>query len=83
MQRNSAVPEVAEQLHTVVLPAHRGKGLGRLIKARMLHDLSGVETIYTRTSSENEHMLRVNHSLGYTDQYVYQAVQARTADLQL
>lgn len=82
VERNSVVPTVAEQLHTVVLPAHRGKGLGRLIKARMLHDLIGVETIFTRTSSENEHMLRVNHSLGYTDQYRYMAVQARTADLQ-
>ena len=75
------VPTVAEQLHTVVLPAHRGKGLGRLIKARMLHNLTGVEEIHTRTSSENEHMLRVNHSLGYTDIDTYVAVQAKVADL--
>lgn len=65
-----------------MLPAHRGKGLGRLIKARMLHELTGVERIFTRTSSENEHMLRVNHSLGYQDLYIYKAVQAKTADLQ-
>ncbi|WP_167969303.1 GNAT family N-acetyltransferase [Lentzea indica] len=82
VERDSTVPTVAEQFHTVVLPAHRGKGLGRLIKARMLHNLSGVETIYTRTSSQNEHMLRVNHSLGYTDTYTYMAVQAKIADLQ-
>ncbi|MGW6932805.1 hypothetical protein ACWGE0_22305 [Lentzea sp. NPDC054927] len=53
-----------------------------VIKARMLHNLAGVETIYTRTSSENSHMLRVNHSLSYEDTYVYMAVQAKTADLQ-
>ena len=82
VELNPAVPTVAEQLHTVVLPAHRGKGLGRLIKARMLHNLSGIETIYTRTSCENEHMLRVNHSLGYEDTFIYMGVQAKTADLQ-
>ncbi|WP_439661565.1 GNAT family N-acetyltransferase [Lentzea sp. HUAS TT2] len=82
VQLNPVVPSIAEQLETVVLPAHRGKGLGRLVKARMLHDLTGVEQIFTRTSSGNEHMLRVNHSLGYEDIYVYLAVQAKTADLQ-
>jgi GNAT superfamily N-acetyltransferase len=81
VQGNPADPSVAEQLHTVVLPPHRGKGLGRLIKARMLHDLTGVEQIFTRTSSDNEHMLRVNHSLGYEDTFTYLAVQAKTADL--
>ncbi|SER26829.1 Acetyltransferase (GNAT) domain-containing protein [Lentzea xinjiangensis] len=81
VERNPVVPTIAEQLHTVVLPAHRGKALGKLIKARMLHELDGVEQIFTRTSSDNEHMLRVNHSLGYTDQYTYMAVQAKAADL--
>jgi mycothiol synthase len=76
------VPAVAEQLSTVVLPGHRGRGLGRLIKAHMLHNLHGVKTIYTRVSSENEHMLRVNHSLGYEDTFIYMGVQAKTADLQ-
>ena len=82
VELNSVVPTLAEQLQTVVLPAHRGKGLGRLIKVRMLHNLTGVEQIRTRTSSENEHMLRVNHSLGYEDAFIYMAVQAKTADLQ-
>lgn len=81
VERKSARPEYAEQLHTVVLPAHRGKGLGLLIKSRMLRELDGVETIYTRTSSENAHMLRVNHALGYEDEHTYMAVQAKTADL--
>jgi mycothiol synthase len=51
---NSAVPTVAEQLHTVVLPAHRGKGLGRPIKARMprepLAGLRGHLHVHGRTS---------------------------------
>jgi GNAT superfamily N-acetyltransferase len=71
----------AQQLDTVVVPAHRGHGLGRLMKARMLHELTGVEVIFTRTNSKNEHMLRVNHSLGYTDLHTYLAVQAKVADL--
>ncbi len=81
MERHAGQPTMGEQLHTVVLPAHRGKGLGRLVKARMMHELTGIEVIRTRTSSENEHMLRVNHALGYTDLYTYLAVQARVADL--
>ncbi|GHH60859.1 GNAT family N-acetyltransferase [Lentzea cavernae] len=81
VERDSVKHDIAEQQQTVVLPAHRGKGLGRLIKARMLHELDGVGTIYTRTSSQNEHMLRVNHSLGFEDRYTYMAVQAKTADL--
>ncbi|MFD4674898.1 GNAT family N-acetyltransferase [Lentzea sp. NPDC058450] len=81
VERMPTKPEYAEQLQTVVLPAHRGKGLGLLIKSRMLHELDGVETVFTRTSSENAHMLRVNHALGYEDRYTYMAVQAKTADL--
>jgi mycothiol synthase len=81
VEREPSEPTTAEQLHTVVVPAHRGRGLGRLLKTRMLHELTGVEVIFTRTSSENEHMLRVNHALGYQDLYTYLAVQAKTADL--
>ncbi|MGZ3142537.1 hypothetical protein ACVDFE_11180 [Lentzea chajnantorensis] len=63
------------------VPAHRGKGLGRLMKTRMMRELTGIEVVLTRTSSQNEHMLRVNHALGYRDQFVYLAVQAKIADL--
>lgn len=79
---NPAVPSVAEQLSTVVLPRHRGQGFGRLLKVHMLHNLVGVEQIFTRVSSENRHMLRVNHLLGYEDTAVFMGVQAKTADLQ-
>ncbi|HEX8864118.1 MAG TPA: GNAT family N-acetyltransferase [Lentzea sp.] len=82
VERAPGETATAEQLHTVVVPAHRGRGLGRLLKTRMLHELSGIEVIFTRTSSENEHMLRVNHALGYQDLYTYLAVQAKIADPQ-
>lgn len=81
VERQGVDTTVAIQLHTAVLPAHRGKGLGRLIKARMLHDLTGVEKVLTRTGTANEPMLRLNRSLGFVDDYVYFAVQANTADL--
>ncbi|SDF93502.1 Acetyltransferase (GNAT) family protein [Lentzea fradiae] len=81
VERQGVDPTVAVQLHTAVLPAHRGKGLGRLIKARMLHNLTGVTKVLTRTSTANEPMLRLNRSLGFEDDYVYFAVQAKTADL--
>jgi len=83
MERQPDHPTRGGQLQTVVVPAHRGQGLGRLMKARMMHELTGIEVIFTRTSSENEHMLRVNHSLGYTDLYTFMAVQAEVADLHL
>ena len=81
VERQPSATTTAEQLHTVVVPAHRGHGLGRLMKARMLHELTGIEVVFTRTSSTNAHMLRVNHSLGYQDLYIYLAVQAKVADL--
>jgi GNAT superfamily N-acetyltransferase len=83
LHRHSSRPTVGDQRHTVVLPAHRGKGLGRLIKAIMLRDLPGVERIKTTTSSTNEHMLRVNRSLGFTDRITTVDLSARVADLLL
>ncbi|MFJ5991018.1 GNAT family N-acetyltransferase [Lentzea sp. NPDC092896] len=83
LHRQPSRPALGDQRHTVVLPAHRGKGLGRLIKAIMLRDLPGVERITTTTSSTNEHMLRVNHSLGFTDQSTTVDLSARVADLNL
>jgi GNAT superfamily N-acetyltransferase len=83
MHRSLARPSVGRQRHTGVLSAHRGKGLGRLIKARMLHDLTGIEIIETETNSTNEHMLRINHSLGFTDRLTTVNLSARVADLLL
>ncbi|GAB2855555.1 GNAT family N-acetyltransferase [Lentzea nigeriaca] len=81
--RTLSRPSVAHQRNTSVVPAHRGKGLGRLIKAQMLRQLTGIEIIETETNSTNEHMRRINHSLGYTDRLTTVSLSARVADLKL
>lgn len=84
LRRYPGEPDIAFQWDTVVTRAHRGKGLGRLVKAHMMHQLPAeIERIETQTNSTNEHMLRVNHSLGYVDQYTYSTVNAQIADLRL
>ncbi|MDT7786652.1 MAG: mycothiol synthase, partial [Pseudonocardiales bacterium] len=65
------------------LRAHRGKGLGRLVKAHLLHQLNGIEIVETETNSTNEHMRRINHSLGFTDRITTVNLSARVADLVL
>ncbi|EWM09701.1 GCN5-related N-acetyltransferase [Kutzneria sp. 744] len=60
----------ALQLGTAVLPAHRGHGLGRLIKAQMARwlrsDRPELDRVLTTTASSNTHMIRVNHQIGFT-----------------
>ncbi len=59
----------AVQSDTVVIPAHRGRGLGRAVKLRMLAYLRaqrpGVREIMTTVADENAPMLAVNAALGY------------------
>ncbi|MEU7477555.1 GNAT family N-acetyltransferase [Lentzea sp. NPDC042327] len=59
------------QEDTVVVPAHRGRGLGRVVKAHMLRwllaDRPGLELVETQTNADNVHMIRVNHRLGFVD----------------
>lgn len=63
-------PLWAYQRDTAVLRAHRGRGLGRCMKAHMLRQLLAehpeIELIWTTTSANNDHMSRVNLGLGYT-----------------
>ncbi len=62
-------PQRADQYDTIVVPAHRGYGLGLGMKARMLVDLRDrepqVQTVQTWQAVENEPMLRVNTILGF------------------
>lgn len=62
-------PSRADQYDTLVVPAHRGYGLGLAMKARMLLDLHHGEpqlaSIQTWQASENEQMSRVNAELGF------------------
>ncbi|MER5727779.1 GNAT family N-acetyltransferase [Streptomyces sp. NPDC002138] len=59
----------AVQYDTVVTPAHRGRGLGRLVKRRMLVDVTAayprVREIVTAVADENAPMRGVNEALGY------------------
>ncbi|MEV7416453.1 GNAT family N-acetyltransferase [Streptomyces sp. NPDC089919] len=59
----------AIQYDTVVVPEHRGHGLGRAVKLRALAELRelhpGVRQIATTVADENTAMRAVNASLGY------------------
>ncbi|WP_274561623.1 GNAT family N-acetyltransferase [Streptomyces spiramyceticus] len=59
----------ALQYDTVVVPGHRGRGLGRAVKLRMLRVLAegypGVRQIGTTVADENGPMRAVNEALGY------------------
>lgn len=62
-------PSRIDQGDTVVVPAHRNRGLGRWIKAEMLQwlleDHPEVESIQTWNAETNEAMLGVNRELGF------------------
>ncbi|MFG2223865.1 GNAT family N-acetyltransferase [Streptomyces sp. NPDC048644] len=59
----------ALQYDTVVLPAHRGRGIGRAVKLRMREVLHGahpgVREIMTTVADDNTPMRAVNAALGY------------------
>ncbi|GGM79951.1 hypothetical protein GCM10011609_14680 [Lentzea pudingi] len=54
---------------TMVTPAHRGHGLGRVVKAHMLHwlraDRPELERVDTGTDAGNSPMIKVNEQLGF------------------
>lgn len=60
-----------EQWNTIVLPAHRGRRLGMLVKAANLVQLPAEDieacSILTWNAEENRHMLRVNEQLGFRE----------------
>ncbi len=78
-------PTRADQYDTVVVPAHRGYGLGRAIKARMLFELRSAEPqlteVQTWNAFENEPMLRVNSELGFVPERQWMEYEADLADL--
>lgn len=57
------------QEDTLVIPAHRGHGLGMLVKAANIHKLAkeapGAREIVTFNAEDNVPMLRVNVALGF------------------
>ncbi|MFC4067323.1 GNAT family N-acetyltransferase [Actinoplanes subglobosus] len=62
-------PERADQYDTIVVREHRGYGIDRAIKARMLFELRAAEPtlrqVQTWNAQHNESMLKVNAELGY------------------
>ena len=62
-------PERADQYDTIVARDHRGCGIDRAIKARMLFELRSAEPglleVQTWNAQNNEAMLKVNAELGY------------------
>nr|WP_203784867.1 GNAT family N-acetyltransferase [Actinoplanes rishiriensis] len=73
-------PERADQYDTIVVRSHRGYGIDRAIKARMLFELRsaepGLREVQTWNAHDNESMLKVNAELGYQpdrDWYEYGA----------
>jgi GNAT superfamily N-acetyltransferase len=73
-------PERADQYDTIVVREHRGYGIDRAIKARMLFELReaepGLREVQTWNAQHNESMLLVNAELGFQsdrDWYEYGA----------
>jgi mycothiol synthase len=78
-------PELADQEDTAVLAAHRGHGLGAWMKAANLQwlaaDRPAVKRVRTSNAADNEHMLRVNHQVGFRVDVTSENREVRTADL--
>ncbi|WP_246560550.1 GNAT family N-acetyltransferase [Kitasatospora kifunensis] len=62
-------PETCYQHDTSVVATHRGRGLGRAMKAAMMRELvverPQVRRIVTSTNADNVHMIAVNDAIGY------------------
>ena len=78
-------PTRADQYDTIVVPEHRGYGIGRAIKARMLFELrsaeSGLHDVQTWNAPENEYMLKVNAELGFKADREWREYDAEVPDL--
>jgi len=78
-------PTRADQYDTVVVPRHRGYGVGRAIKARMLFELRsaepGITQVQTWNAAVNEPLIRVNQELGFVPDRQWLEYEAEVADL--
>ena len=78
-------PTRADQYDTIVVPAHRGYGIGRAIKARMLFELRAAEPnlvdVQTWNAVENEPLLRVNAEMGFLPDREWREYEVDVADL--
>ncbi|WP_275415619.1 GNAT family N-acetyltransferase [Virgisporangium aliadipatigenens] len=78
-------PSRADQYDTVVVPEHRGYGLGRALKARMLFELKAAEPtlreVQTWHDAENEPLLKVNAELGFQPDREWREYEVEVVDL--
>ena len=78
-------PWIVEQQNTAVLPAHRGHGLGLVVKAvnllRLLDERPEARFIETWNATDNAHMLAVNNRLGFRPGRVWGEFEIRVDDL--
>ncbi|GIH98202.1 GNAT family N-acetyltransferase [Planobispora takensis] len=79
-------PDLAFQADTAVLAGHRGRGLGRTVKAAMTRWLvaekPGIARVATTTDAGNVHMISVNHQVGYRTTRTMIDVEAPLATLE-
>jgi GNAT superfamily N-acetyltransferase len=84
---HSERPAVGHQGDTAVVPAHRGRGLGRWLKASNLeavrHAHPELASVYTYNAATNRWMLDINVAMGFRPYRTYAAHQADTTDLAL
>ncbi|MXW96664.1 MAG: GNAT family N-acetyltransferase [Acidimicrobiaceae bacterium] len=73
-------PAVSWQWSTVVLPAHRGRGIGRWVKAAMWQRLRAAEpevtALQTGNAASNAHMLAINIEMGFVPAHLMGCWQA-------
>lgn len=78
-------PARSEQGDTVVTTVHRGRGLGRALKAELLRwlrtDFPRVAELTTWVASDNASMHAINRSLGYGDRATYTHWELPVADV--
>jgi mycothiol synthase len=83
LQINTHRPELADQGDTGVVEAHRGRGLGRWLKAENLRLALGTEpriqVVQTYNAESNPWMLDINVALGFRPHIGYQAFQGDIA----
>ena len=73
-------PASSWQWSTVVLPAHRGRGIGRWVKAAMWQRLRTTEPevtgLQTGNAASNAHMLAINNEMGFQPTHLMGCWQA-------
>lgn len=78
-------PTRADQYDTIVTPGHRGYGLGRAMKARMLFELRAAEPdlldVQTWNAMGNDSLLKVNSDLGFVMDREWREYEAETAEI--